>query len=44
VAQKYGVPGLPVAVFVNTQGKVAAIQVGQLDRADANHDVAAALG
>ncbi|MGA7172763.1 MAG: redoxin domain-containing protein [Candidatus Dormiibacterota bacterium] len=44
VARKYGVPGLPVAVFVNSQGKVAAIQVGQLDQADDNHDVATALG
>jgi len=44
VAEKYGVPGLPVAVFVNSQGRVAAIQVGQLDQADSSHDVAAALG
>jgi cytochrome oxidase Cu insertion factor (SCO1/SenC/PrrC family) len=44
VSQKYGVPGLPVAVFVNSQGKVTAIQVGQLDQAEANHDVPTSLG
>jgi len=44
VAQKYGVPGLPVAVFVNSQGKVTAIQLGQLDQADVNQDIPTALG
>ena len=44
VAQKYGVPGLPVAVFVNSQGNVTALQLGQLDQAEATHDVATALG
>ncbi|MGP8249361.1 MAG: redoxin domain-containing protein [Candidatus Dormibacteria bacterium] len=44
VAQRYGVPGLPVAVFVNSQGKVTAIQLGQLDQAEVNQDVPAAIG
>ncbi len=44
VAQKYGVPGLPVAVFVNPKGNVTAIQLGQLDQADVNQDVPTALG
>jgi cytochrome oxidase Cu insertion factor (SCO1/SenC/PrrC family) len=44
VAQRYGVPGLPVAVFVNSQGKVTAIQLGQLDQAEVNQDVRAAIG
>ncbi|MGH7643087.1 MAG: redoxin domain-containing protein [Candidatus Dormibacteria bacterium] len=44
VAQKYGVPGLPVAVFINSKGQVSAIQLGQLDQAEVNHDVPTALG
>ncbi|MGC1406019.1 MAG: TlpA disulfide reductase family protein, partial [Candidatus Dormiibacterota bacterium] len=44
VAQRYGVPGLPVAVFVNSQGKVTAIQLGQLDQGEVNIDVPAAIG
>lgn len=44
VAQRYGVPGLPVAVFVNSQGKVTAIQLGQLDQGEVNQDVPAAIG
>ncbi len=44
VAQEYGVPGLPVAVFVNGVGKVTAIQLGQLDQAEVDHDVPTALG
>jgi len=43
VAQRYGVPGLPVAVFVNSQGKVTAIQLGQLDQAEVNQDVPGAI-
>ena len=43
VAHRYGVPGLPVAVFVDSQGKVTAIQVGQLDQAEVAHDVPAAV-
>jgi len=44
VAQKYGVPGLPVAVFIDSQGTTTAIQLGQLDQAEVNHDVPTALG
>ncbi|MGC1185588.1 MAG: redoxin domain-containing protein [Candidatus Dormiibacterota bacterium] len=44
VAQDYGVPGLPVAVFINGSGTVTAIQVGQLDQAEVDHDVPSALG
>jgi cytochrome oxidase Cu insertion factor (SCO1/SenC/PrrC family) len=44
VAQDYGVPGLPVAVFINATGKVTAIQVGQLDLVEVNQDVPTALG
>ncbi|HEY6539264.1 MAG TPA: redoxin domain-containing protein [Candidatus Dormibacteraeota bacterium] len=44
VAQHYGVPGLPVAVFVNAKGSIAAIQVGQLSQSELDHDVPAALG
>ncbi|MGA8427802.1 MAG: redoxin domain-containing protein [Candidatus Dormiibacterota bacterium] len=44
VAQRYGVPGLPVAVFVNSQGKVTAIQLGQLEQAEVNQDMPSALG
>ena len=44
VAERYGVPGLPVAVFVDRQGKVAAIQLGQLQAAQAAQDVALILG
>jgi cytochrome oxidase Cu insertion factor (SCO1/SenC/PrrC family) len=44
VAQRYGVPGLPVAVFVNSEGKVTAIQLGQLDQAEVNQDVPTAIG
>ncbi|HVC23452.1 MAG TPA: redoxin domain-containing protein [Candidatus Dormibacteraeota bacterium] len=44
VAQDYGVPGLPVAVFTNRAGTVTAIQVGQLDQAEVDQDVPAALG
>jgi cytochrome oxidase Cu insertion factor (SCO1/SenC/PrrC family) len=44
VSQRYGVPGLPVAVFVNGQGKVTAIQLGQLDQAEVNQDVPSAIG
>jgi hypothetical protein len=35
---------LPVAVFVNSQGKVTAIQLGQLDQGEVNQDVPGAIG
>ena len=44
VAHDYGVPGLPVAVFINSQGQITAIQLGQLDQAEVNQDVPTALG
>lgn len=44
VAQQYGVPGLPVAVFVSASGKITAIQLGQLDQSEINHDLPTALG
>ncbi|MGH7692411.1 MAG: TlpA family protein disulfide reductase, partial [Candidatus Dormibacteria bacterium] len=44
VAHQYGVPGLPVAVFVNASGKITAIQLGQLDQSEINHDLPTALG
>lgn len=43
-AQRYGVPGLPVAVFVTRQGKVAAIQLGQLQAAQVAQDLPLILG
>ncbi len=39
VANRYGVPGLPVAVFITSHGKIAAIQVGQLQQAEVNRDL-----
>jgi len=43
VAGRYGVPGLPVAVFVTAQGKIAAIQLGQLRKAAVTQDLAKTL-
>ncbi|MGH7640281.1 MAG: redoxin domain-containing protein [Candidatus Dormibacteria bacterium] len=43
VAQDYGVPGLPVAVFINRRGNIAAIQLGQLDQSDLSRDLPLAL-
>ncbi len=42
VATRYGVPGLPVAVFVDAEGKVAAIQIGQLQSSSLQRDLSAA--
>lgn len=44
VANRYGVPGLPVAVFVNSRGVVAAIQIGQLDATELSQDLEATTG
>jgi cytochrome oxidase Cu insertion factor (SCO1/SenC/PrrC family) len=44
VAQRYGVPGLPVAVFVNATGKITALQLGQLTQAEVNQDIPTAMG
>ncbi|HVC38413.1 MAG TPA: redoxin domain-containing protein [Candidatus Dormibacteraeota bacterium] len=43
VAQRYGVPGLPVAVFIDSKGEVTGIQLGQLSQAEVNADMPAAL-
>jgi cytochrome oxidase Cu insertion factor (SCO1/SenC/PrrC family) len=43
VATRYGVPGLPVAVFVTAQGKIAAIQLGELQKAVVIQDMAKIL-
>ncbi len=44
VSDRYGVPGLPVAVFVNPQGVISAIQLGQLQQAQVAQDLPAILG
>jgi Mrp family chromosome partitioning ATPase len=43
VAGRYGVPGLPVAVFLTARGKIAAIQLGQLRKAVVTQDLAKIL-
>ncbi|MHB8330805.1 MAG: redoxin domain-containing protein [Candidatus Dormibacteria bacterium] len=43
VAGRYGVPGLPVAVFVTAQGKIAVIQLGQLQQAAVTQDMTRTL-
>jgi cytochrome oxidase Cu insertion factor (SCO1/SenC/PrrC family) len=43
VAGRYGVPGLPVAIFVTAQGKIAAIQLGQLQETVVTQDMAKIL-
>ena len=42
-ALRYGVPGLPVAVFVTASGRIAAIQVGQLQAKALAQDLAKIL-
>ena len=42
-ALRYGVPGLPVAVFVTGSGRIAAIQVGQLRARSLAQDLAKIL-
>ncbi len=44
IALRYGVPGLPVAVFVTSAGRIAAIQVGQLQPEALAQDLAKILG
>ncbi len=44
IALRYGVPGLPVAVFVSSSGRIAAIQVGQLQPQELAQDLAKILG
>ncbi len=44
VAARYGVPGLPVAVFVSAEGRIAAIQVGQLQGSEVTQDLGKILG
>ena len=43
-ALRYGIPGLPVAIFVARSGKIAAIQVGQLQSGPLAADLARILG
>ncbi len=44
VAQRYGVPGLPVAVFISKAGTVKAIELGQLQQAQVQQDIPKILG
>ncbi|MGH7612275.1 MAG: redoxin domain-containing protein, partial [Candidatus Dormibacteria bacterium] len=39
VADRYGVLGLPVAIFINRKGVITAIQVGQLQQEEVSQDL-----